>query len=89
MEVIVSNRLIETDVKFEFALDDQPSFDFIGASSFTWTLSGGDQIKIPVKARIYSGGIYNVQCVRLTVIKVDSSIPYLFPLQWSVVVEEV
>lgn len=89
MKVIVCNRLVETDVKFQFALDDQPSFDFIGASSFTWMLSGGDQIQVPLKVRVYSGGIYNLQCVRLTVLKGDSSIPYVFPCQWSVVVEEI
>lgn len=88
--VIVRNRLVESDVRFEFALDSQPTFDFIGASCFTWKLSGGDEVKVPLRVRIYSGGMYNLQCVRLTVLKGDSaSIPYLFPLQWTVVVDEV
>lgn len=84
LQVIVRNRLVEADVKFEFSLDQQPTFDFIGTSSFSWKLSGGEEIALPLKARIYSGGIYNLQSVRLTVLNV----PYLFPLQWTVVVEE-
>jgi hypothetical protein len=89
VEVIVRNRLVEANVKFEFAFDHQPSFDFIGTSSFTWELSGGDEVKVPIKARLYSGGLYNLQSVRLTVLKGESSIPYLFPLQWTVLVDEV
>ena len=88
LDIIVRNRLVEADVKFEFALDDQSSFDFIGTSSFTWELSGGNEITVPVKARIYSGGTYNLQSVRLTVLKGDTSIPYLFPLQWTVTIED-
>ena len=88
-EVIVRNRLVEADVKFEFALVDQQSFDFIGTSSFTWTLSGGEEMILPLKARFYSGGMYNLQSVRLTVLKKDSSVPFLFPLQWTVIVDEV
>lgn len=88
LEVIVRNRLVEADVRFEFSLDEHPTFDFIGMSSFSWKLSGGEEINVPLKARIYSGGVYNLQCVRLTVLKGESSIPYLFPLQWTITVEE-
>lgn len=88
LEVIVRNRLVETDVRFEFSLDEHPTFDFIGMSSFSWELSGGEEINVPLKARIYSGGVYNLQCVRLTVLKGESSMPYLFPLQWTITVEE-
>jgi hypothetical protein len=89
LEVTVRNRLVGADVDFEFALDHQRAFDYLGTSSFTWKLSGGDEINVPLKARIYSGGMYNLQNVRLTIIKGDSLVPYLFPLQWTVMVEEV
>eukprot|EP00804_Cyclotella_cryptica_P024493 CCRYP_017559-RA/>CCRYP_017559-RA protein AED:0.26 eAED:0.26 QI:1717/1/1/1/1/1/5/475/1401 len=40
LEVTVRNRLVGADVEFEFALDHQRSFDFLGTSSFTWNLAG-------------------------------------------------
>ena len=51
---------------FEFALD-HADIDFVGTTCFHWSLSGGDEISVPLKARIYSAGVYNLQSVRLTV----------------------
>lgn len=87
MEITVRNRLIETEVEFEFAVDHQPDFDFVGTTSFQWCLSGGDEVTVPIKARIYSGGVYNLQSVRLTVHKDGAAVPYLFPLQWTMVAD--
>ena len=89
LEVTIRNRLVEADVEFEFALDHQSSFDFVGISSFAWKLSGGEEVTVPLKARIYSGGLYKLQSVRLKVIMGDSSVPYLFPLQWTVMAEDI
>ena len=88
IEVTLRNRLVETTVDFEFALDHQPEFDFVGTTSFKWSLVGGEEIIVPMKARFYAGGVYNLQSVRLTVLKSDAPIPYLFPLQWTIHVEE-
>ena len=88
LEVTLRNRLVETDVEFEFVLDPQPEFDFVGTTSFQWSLRGGEEITIPIKARFYAGGVYNLQSVRLTVLKSEASVPYLFPLQWTILVEE-
>jgi hypothetical protein len=87
LEIVIRNRLIETDVDFEFAVDHQPEFDFVGITCFGWSLLGGDELSIPLKARIYSGGVYNLQSVRLTVLSEGTSVPYLFPLQWTIVVD--
>mmetsp|Transcript_1241 Transcript_1241/g.2203 ORF Transcript_1241/g.2203 Transcript_1241/m.2203 type:complete len:647 (+) Transcript_1241:74-2014(+) len=87
IEITIRNRLIETEVEFEFAID-HTEFDFIGTTCFNWSLSGGGEISVPLKARIHSGGVYNLQNVRLTVLKAGKSVPYLFPLQWTVMVEE-
>ena len=82
--ITIRNRLIETDVEFEFTVTDQPGLDFVGTTSFNWSLSGGNEISIPLKARMYSGGVYNLQSVRLTV----QGTAYLFPLQWRCVAED-
>ena len=91
IQVTIRNRLIETEVEFEFAIDHQPGFDFVGSTCFNWSLLGGDEISVPLKVRIYSGGVFNLQSVRLTVLKACdavSAVPYLFPLQWTMVVED-
>ena len=38
LEITLRNRLVETDVDFEFAIDHQPEFDFVGTTSFKWSL---------------------------------------------------
>ena len=73
---------------FELDLNHQPEFDFIGTTSFKWSLRGGEEIVVPLKARFYAGGVYNLQSVRLTVLKSNAPVPYLFPLQWTIFVEE-
>lgn len=88
VEITLRNRLVETSVDFEFALDQQPEFDFVGSTSFKWSLRGGEEVTVPLKARFYTGGVYNLQSVRLTVLKSEASLPYLFPLQWTILVEE-
>ena len=87
MEITIRNRLIETDVDFEFALD-HADIEFIGTTCFNWSLEGGGEISVPLKARIYSGGVYNLQSIRLTVLKAGNAVPYLFPLQWMMSVED-
>jgi len=89
VEITICNRLIETEVEFEFAIIDNSEFDFVGTTSFHCSLTGGDEISVPLQARIYAGGVYNLQSVRLTVLKAGSTaVPYLFPLQWTMVVED-
>ena len=88
LEITLRNRLVETGVDFLFALDHLPEFDFVGSTSFKWSLRGGEEISIPLKARFYAGGVYNLQSVRLTVLKSEASVPYLFPLQWTILVED-
>ncbi len=86
--IIIRNRLLETDVQFEFDIDQQPGIDFSGTTCFNWSLKGGGEISVPLKVLIYSGGVYNLQSVRLTVLKTGVSVPYLFPLQWTMVAED-
>lgn len=88
VEITFRNRLVETTVDFEFALNHQPEFDFMGTTSFKWSLRGGEEIVVPLKARFYAGGVYNLQSVRLTVLNSNAPVPYLFPLQWTIFVEE-
>ena len=86
--ITIRNRLIETDVEFEFTVTDQPGLDYVGTTSFSWSLSGGNEISVPLTARMYSGGVYNLQSVRLTVLKEGTHTAYLFPLQWRCVAED-
>ena len=69
-------------MKFEFSVERQPEFDFIGAERFTWTLEGGEELTVPMQVELSSSGIYNLQSVRLVVLLEDSRTPYVFPLQW-------
>ena len=73
---------------FEFLLD-HTDIEFVGTTRFQCSLPGGDDISVPLKARIYSGGVYNLQHVRLTVTPITGpAVSYLFPLQWTMVVED-
>jgi hypothetical protein len=77
-------------VEFEFSVIHQPDFELTGAESFRWKLSGGEDICIPMSAMILTGGIYNLQCIRLTTYEgKDEELPYVFPLQWIVHVHEI
>jgi hypothetical protein len=87
-EVTVRNRLVESDVEFEFSVERPHVFEFVGADSFSWRLRGGEELRIPLQAVIFSAGVYNLQKVRLTVMKEDKHVPYLFPLQWMVTVRD-
>ena len=89
IEIIIRNRLIESEVEFQFVIDHQPGVDFVGTTCFNCSLSGLDELTVPLKARIYSGGVFNLQNVRLTVPKeAGTTVPYLFPLQWTMVVKD-
>mmetsp|Transcript_18464 Transcript_18464/g.52988 ORF Transcript_18464/g.52988 Transcript_18464/m.52988 type:complete len:1404 (-) Transcript_18464:37-4248(-) len=88
IEVTVSNRLVETEVDFEFGLDRQPSFEFIGAESFKWTLGGEDELVVPLTVEISRSGVYNLQSLRLTVKREEVEIPYYFPWQWIIKVSD-
>jgi len=88
LEITIRNRLVESPVDFEFALENQNGFDFVGCTCFKWNLSGGSEITVPLKALFFKSGVYNLQSVRLTVLKTDVPVPYLFPLQWTVTIDD-
>jgi len=69
-------------------LERRPEFNIIGAESFKWKLEGGEDLTVPVQVEILSSGVYNLQTVRLVVLSKDSTIPYVFPLQWILRVNE-
>lgn len=85
MELSIRNRLVHSKVDFEFSLEDREEMDFMGPECFRKTLNGGDEIEFPLKAILFRSGLYNLQCVKLTVHNIDGSkTPYVFPLQWIV-----
>lgn len=88
LEIVIRNRLIESGVVFEFAVDDQAEVSFAGFCCFSETLLGGDELSVPLQAHIFSAGVYNLQSVRLTVLSGGASVPYLFPLQWIIMVHD-
>lgn len=89
-EITARNRLVDTGVDFEFALERPKNFDYIGADCFQWRLdNGGDELIIPMEAILPTPGVFNLQQIRLSVMKDDKKkIPYLFPLQWMVTVND-
>lgn len=85
MEISVRNRLVKSKVNFEFSLSHEPDFDFIGPQQFQWTLEGDEELVFPLEAVLFGDGIYDLQCVKITVCNEDGSkVPYVFPLQWIV-----
>lgn len=85
MEISIRNRLVKSNIEFEFSLCDHVDFEFAGSTQFTWKLKGGEALVFPLKAVLCSDGIYDLQCVKVTVYNEDGSEkPYVFPLQWIV-----
>ena len=85
MEISSRNRLVKSKVDFEFSLAHKPDFDFVGSEHFRWKLEGGEELVFPLEAVLFSGGIYDLQCVKISVCNEDGSkMPYVFPLQWIV-----
>lgn len=86
-EITIRNRVLDQVVDFEFAMErPKASFDFIGAERFEWELDAGEELTVPAQAVISSPGVYNLQAVRIAVVKDASSVSYKFPLQWTVLV---
>ncbi len=85
MEISIRNRLVQSKVDFQFTLENQQEFDFIGTECFRKTLDGGEEISFPLEAIIFQSGMYNLQCVKVTIFNSDGTqTPYVFPLQWMV-----
>lgn len=73
--------------EFEFRLDPRVDVAFIGAEHFSWSLRGGDELVVPLKAVLTASGIYNIQSVCLAIDGQEDMPPtlYRFPnQQWIV-----
>mmetsp|Transcript_37649 Transcript_37649/g.55476 ORF Transcript_37649/g.55476 Transcript_37649/m.55476 type:complete len:170 (-) Transcript_37649:96-605(-) len=79
-------------VEFEFDLIQNTDFEFTGVESFQWELNGGEELLVPTRVILHKSGIYNLYCVQLTVISGEDGkkkkVPYSFPLQWMVMVND-
>jgi hypothetical protein len=87
--VTLRNRLLNDSVDFEFNMERPNAFDFVGTERFDWVLDAGDEITVPLQAAVATGGVYNLQNVRITTKKDSKKVSYVFPLQWTVVVDGV
>jgi len=83
MEISLRNRLVRTAVDFQFSLQARRDITFIGPETFRKCINGGEEVVFPMEAILFESGMYNLQCVKLTVHD-DSNTPYVFPLQWIV-----
>jgi hypothetical protein len=83
--VTLRNKLAKAPVAFEFTLDKSDAFDITGTECFSSELAGGDELTLPMQALITSCGVYNLQRVRLKIIK-EEVVSYIFPLQWLVTI---
>jgi tetratricopeptide (TPR) repeat protein len=87
LKVTLRNKLIESTVEFEFAMDHGDTFDFTGPERYCTTLKGGEELSMPFRALIPAPGVYNLQKVRLVVGNGEPiPVSYVFPLQWLVTV---
>lgn len=83
----VRNRVVAEAVQFNVEIEHPRTFEFTGADCFEWTLEGGEELTIALQAIISSPGMYNLQHVRITVGHEGKMVPYVFPLQWMVLVK--
>jgi hypothetical protein len=88
--IIIRNRLVQKSVDFEMTLLRQPNIEFIGPESFIWSLGGGEETEIAMKATVFSSGVYNLQSVQVNILYSDgmTKVPYIFPIQWLVEVRD-
>jgi len=85
MEISIRNRLARSTVDFNFHLEGTSDFDFIGFSCFRKTLTGGDDLSLPIEALIFRPGLFNLQSVKVTIYHPDGhETPYVFPMQWII-----
>ena len=85
MEITIRNRLLQSEVDFEFSFDRQTDFDFIGAERMKRSLNGNKELTFPLQVILYSSGMYDLQCVKITVFQENGTkTQYMFPLQWIV-----
>jgi ER-Golgi trafficking TRAPP I complex 85 kDa subunit len=89
-KVTLRNKLVESTVEFEFAMDHSDTFDFTGPERYCTALKGGEELSIPFRALIPVPGVYNLQKVRLVVSNGEPiPVSYVFPLQWLVTVHAI
>ena len=84
-QVVLKNRLTKAPVSFEFSLEEIESLHFSGPVHFQNQLEGDAAMAIPLQALVTSTGVYNLQQIRLNVVK-NESVSYRFTLQWLVTV---
>lgn len=76
-------------MEFEFSFIPQTDYELAGVKSFRGKLLGGEDISIPMKAFFLTQGMYNLQCIRLTVYEEEGEeLSQIFPMQWIVHVQE-
>lgn len=88
MEITIRNRVVQSKVDFTFSVNEQPDFEFMGTECFRWNLDGNGEMTFPLRAVIFSSGVYDLQCVKITVHQSDGKdTSYVFPLQWIIKVD--
>ena len=62
-----------------------PDFELSGTQKNRCKLSGGEDLSFPMNGFFSAGGVYNLQCICLTIFEADGvNCPYFFPFQWIV-----
>lgn len=84
VRVSVRNLLIHSTVKFSLSVCPIVDAVFSGIETFTKSLEGGEDISFPLEAIIFSGGVYNLQNMKLTVYDHHNNPEgtHEFPDQW-------
>ena len=93
MKIVLRNQLVKSSVKFDVEVLKPKYFDFIGAQCLQWTLEGGQEMELPMKAVISSPGVYNLQSIKVTLedeksgeesTDAEGSVAYDFGVQWLI-----
>jgi len=77
-------------VKFIFRILSRENMHFVGFECFTWTLKEGGEIVIPITVHFFKRGIFDIQCVKVTIVSEDDrngdvrEEEYAFDQQWIV-----
>jgi hypothetical protein len=92
-KIVLQNQLVKSSVTFDVEVQKPKYFDFIGAQCLQWTLEGGQDLVLPMKAVFPSPGVYNLQTIKVT-LKNDEDVmdskdddgeaAYDFGVQWLI-----
>lgn len=92
-KIILRNQLVRSSVTFTVEVLKSKDIGFIGAQTLQWSLEGGEELVLPMKAVISDPGVYDLQSVKVTLVDEDDDedskdeegpLAFDFGVQWLI-----